>query len=263
MTDDQDAIAANQPNESVASTDSGHFYRQPVEWRLDQIIAEIDAQHAGQVAIGFLDIDRFGEIEEAHGWGLADALLKAVETALSNAEQATFSGRYVRDAFMALYPNLSLEDAFLVIERLRQQLSSTAFALESGLEKATITVTFSAGIASYPGEAQTRNEMVTLAEEATRRALENGGNRAALARPVNMTPKTSHYLPPQLDRLRQLAHQQGRAEAELLREALDDLLRKYDQRIARRGLVGLLNRSADDQPATKGGASPGKTLAKK
>lgn len=236
-----------------ASTDSGRFYRQPVEWRLDQIIAEIDASHSGQVTVAFLDIDRYGLVEEEHGWGLADALLKAVEAMLTKAEQVAFSGRYVRDSFMALYRDLSLEETFLVAEHLRQKLSSTTFELESGQEMAKVNVTFSCGIASYPGDPPSRSELVTLVEEAARRALEGGGNRTALARPVNMVPKTSHYMPPQLERLRELAHQHGRAEAELLREALDDLLRKYDQRVARRGLVGLLNRDAGRETAKRGG----------
>jgi len=49
-----------------------------------------------------------------------------------------------------------------------------------------------------------------------------------------MVPKTSHYLPTQLGRLRALREQLSRSEASLLREALSDLLRKYDQRDARR-----------------------------
>jgi len=254
---DNPLATAGSADEPAPSTDSGIFYRQPVEWRLDLILGKIANRLSDQVTIAYFDIDRYGQVEEEHGWGIADALLKAVEAELTHAEQATFSGRYVRDGFMVLYENVGLEDAFLIAERLRHQLSTTVFKLDSGIEKAKVSVTFSAGIAGYPGESQTRHEIVALAEEAARRALENGGNRSALARPVNMVPKTSHYLPPQLERLRELAHQQGRAEAELLREALDDLLRKYDQRVARRGLVGLLNKGATGELVSKGGGNKG------
>src|SRR5262245_2897086 len=184
------ADADSQQASADASTDSGRFYRQPVEWRLDQMIAEIDVNHSGQVTVAYLDIDRYGLIEEEHGWGLADALLKAVEAMLAKADHAAFTGRYVRDSFMVLYRDLSLEEAFLVAEQLRQKLSSTDFALESGQEKAKVNVTFSCGIATYPGDPPARSELVTLVEEAARRALEGGGNRTSLARPVNMVPKT-------------------------------------------------------------------------
>jgi hypothetical protein len=44
-----------------------------------------------------------------------------------------------------------------------------------------------------------------------------------------MVTKTSHYAPGQLSKLRELATMKGVGDAALLREALDDLLRKYDR----------------------------------
>ena len=43
-----------------------------------------------------------------------------------------------------------------------------------------------------------------------------------------MVTKTSHYTQHQLHKLSELAQEEGVGEAALLREALDDLLRKYD-----------------------------------
>jgi hypothetical protein len=45
-----------------------------------------------------------------------------------------------------------------------------------------------------------------------------------------MVTKTSHYTATQLQRLAGLAKEVKRNEASLLREALDDLLRKYTDR---------------------------------
>lgn len=44
-----------------------------------------------------------------------------------------------------------------------------------------------------------------------------------------MVTKTSHYTQGQLERLAALAKRENLGEAALLREALDDLLRKYDK----------------------------------
>jgi hypothetical protein len=49
-----------------------------------------------------------------------------------------------------------------------------------------------------------------------------------------MAPKTSHYTLTQLERLSELAKEQGVGEAVLLREALDDLLIKYKHAFASR-----------------------------
>lgn len=43
-----------------------------------------------------------------------------------------------------------------------------------------------------------------------------------------MITKTSHYTYEQLQRLSELSKKEGMGEAILLREALDDLLKKYD-----------------------------------
>jgi hypothetical protein len=42
-----------------------------------------------------------------------------------------------------------------------------------------------------------------------------------------MVPKTTHFTLTQLERLSRLAQERNRVEADLLREALDDLLIKY------------------------------------
>jgi predicted DNA-binding protein len=46
-----------------------------------------------------------------------------------------------------------------------------------------------------------------------------------------MITKTSYYTAPQLERLSALAKKTKRNEATLLREALDDILKKYDDQL--------------------------------
>jgi hypothetical protein len=48
-----------------------------------------------------------------------------------------------------------------------------------------------------------------------------------LAQEERMVTKTTHYTQTQLERLAKLAEERNLGEAELLREALDDLLTKY------------------------------------
>ena len=55
-----------------------------------------------------------------------------------------------------------------------------------------------------------------------------GRNKVTLAREKKMVTKTSHYTLGQLEGLSRLAKREGLNEATLLREALDDLLRKHN-----------------------------------
>lgn len=216
--------------------ETGQFQREPIERWIDEIIAQIKLENAGHVSVVYLDIDGYTHIEEEYGYRVADVLLNRIADELRKIEKADMAGRYVRDSFLIIYNDLTMESAFLEAEQWRKQLSEMTFELNVEGQEYVIRTTFSAGVATFPGDPTDRYELISLAEDAAGQAYEAGGSRTTFGRSVNMTPKTSHYTPAQLDRLRTLRNRLGRSEASLLREALDDLLRKYDQRDLRRGL---------------------------
>ncbi len=215
---------------------TGQIHRLPTEMHIRQIVERIQQNKSGVVSVACLDIDGFSEIEKRHNYKMADSLLAAIVARMEDQElgKITLFRRYVRDSFLAVFDGLTLEEAFLETEQLRRTLSQTPFTVIDGQQQAEVRVTFSAGVATYPGDPEDHHELISLAEDAARHGYESGGNRTIFGRTVNMTPKTSHYSPNQLERLRELRNRLGRSEASLLREALDDLLRKYDQRDIRR-----------------------------
>ncbi len=215
---------------------TGQLRRRPTEDFIHQLVEQIDERGSGVVSVACLDIDGFSKLEEGYGYTLADIALDAVAAYLEDFAAAAFSARYVRDSFLIVYEGLTLEQAFLEIEQLRSKLTQKTFIISDGSREASMDFAFSAGVATYPGDPEDHLELISLAEAAAARAYEEGGHRTILGRAVNMTPKTSHYSPAQLERLRELRERLGRSEASLLREALDDMLRKYDQRDSRRSL---------------------------
>ncbi|MHB1681294.1 MAG: GGDEF domain-containing protein, partial [Bacilli bacterium] len=58
---------------------------------------------------------------------------------------------------------------------------------------------------------------------------ELGGNRVGLPQPEEMVMKSCYYSSARLRRLKLVAEKEARPESVLLREALDDLLKKYDR----------------------------------
>lgn len=227
-------MAQAQPYTHV---DTGYLRRKPVEWTLKRLIDRIQADGRGVVSVAYYDIDGFTIIEQQHGYELADKLLEGVARTLDDIGEADLAAWYVRDSFLLIYDGATIDDVFFKTETIRRQLSETTFHVQGTERSADLAPTFSAGVATYPGDPEDHTELIDLAEDAARRAHESGGNRSTFGRAENMIPKTSHFLPTQLERLRTLKDHTSRSEASLLREALSDLLRKYDQRDSRRHLV--------------------------
>lgn len=173
------------------------------------------------VVLAILDLDLFGEHNARQGREAPDAALRELPAALAAAagpEASVF--RYGGDAFAAVWRGVEKEQAFLAVERFRAAGLAMAHALPG--------LTLSGGIAAAPEDGARAPELLNKAFEALYRAKVSGRDKLCLAREEKMVTKTSHYTQGQLLGLRRLAEREGIKDAELLREALNDLLRKYN-----------------------------------
>lgn len=180
-------------------------------------------------SLAYLDVDNFMQVNGTHGHVGGDAVLKG----LANVIQKHLSGdmqvfRYGGDEFALLFPEIEREQAFLRLERIRSEVEAIDSYVGDVPEKSyPARVTITAGIAAYPIDGEDENALLRKADAATYRAKVAGRNRIMLAYEERMVPKTAHFTQTQLERLAELAKEQGVSDAVLLREALDDLLVKY------------------------------------
>lgn len=187
------------------------------------------AQETGDPLSFFLmDTDSFHELNVAHGRQAGDAVLLGVTKMLRATLPARAAiVRYGGDEFGGALPDTRLDDAFTIVEELRRQIA--AMRLEDWPD---LTITCSVGLAVYPANGSTDIELVREADQALYLAKATGRNKVSL--PLSddrMITKTSYYTRTQLERLAALAKTLGRNEASLLREALDDVLKKYNDQL--------------------------------
>jgi diguanylate cyclase (GGDEF)-like protein len=195
----------------------------------EQFKAILEAALAGETAfsIAFADIDFFKDINDQYGHATGDKVLTSLaDTFRAILGDRAILGRYGGDEFALLFPAMEREQAFLLLEQLRQSMESLKIPVE-GEDNLFIQVKICAGLASFPVDGQSENELIRKADQALYRAKEGGRNRVRLAYEEKMVPKTTHFTLTQLERLSRLAQERNRVEADLLREALDDLLIKY------------------------------------
>lgn len=178
------------------------------------------------LSLALIDVDKFKNINDEYGHIAGDKLLVAAAQVIGKyAGNSVMVGRYGGDEFVIIFPNEEREQAFLKMEQVRQALSQYELPLDTGSSIKGIPI--SAGIASFPVDGRTENELWRKADHALYRAKVGGRNQLRLAFEERMVPKTTHYTQTQLERLSKLAEERGVNEADLLREAMDDFLTKY------------------------------------
>ncbi|OGN97970.1 MAG: hypothetical protein A2Z71_08170 [Chloroflexi bacterium RBG_13_50_21] len=187
--------------------------------------AKVNSQET-PLSLSLLDIDHFYKINEQYGHVTGDRVLVTVAEAIkANSGINSIIGRYGGDEFVILFPGEEREQAFLKMEQIRQELSRRELGGEN--EQTISGINISGGVASFPMDGRTENELIRKTDQALYRAKISGRNQIRLAYEERMVPKTTHYTQTQLERLSKLAEERGVNEADLLREAMDDFLTKY------------------------------------
>lgn len=176
------------------------------------------------VALAMLDIDLLSEVNSRYGHTVGDHILAIVANFLTE----TAPGGAFRtggDEFVLIMPDLSLEQAFLKMEILRARVAAATpdFNLPNDH-----TITISIGVAQYPRDAKTARALLQAADVALGTIKESGRNQVGLPLNEEMVMKSCYYPSTSLRKLRALGDRHGRNDSSLLREALDDLFRKYD-----------------------------------
>lgn len=140
-----------------------------------------------RVAMLYLDLDRFKEINDQLGHATGDALLCEVAQRLSAAmRESDTVARLGGDEFAILLPNIALlEDALAAAEKLRRALHQP-FSLNGR----DVVIAGSIGIALYPDHGDSAERLLHLADDAMYAAKRRGGNRLLMtsAPPVPPPP---------------------------------------------------------------------------
>lgn len=126
------------------------------------------------MALAMLDIDHFKQVNDRFGHAAGDSVLKSISRLLKQRLRKTdLIGRYGGEEFVALLLDTDADQAFEVIDELRQHFSQIEHFpdREGGLQ-----VTFSGGIAAFP-EFNTANSLSEAADQALYTAKSYGRNR--------------------------------------------------------------------------------------
>ena len=122
-----------------------------------------------------LDIDHFKTVNDTHGHHIGDEIIKALADSMQTAFRAAdIPCRYGGEEFAIVMPDSSVEAASLATGRLQAEF--TAMCVARNLPDAG-DMTFTAGIANYPKDADTVEELIVRADQRLYRGKESGRNQ--------------------------------------------------------------------------------------
>jgi len=125
---------------------------------------ERSRRYGHDLSLIFIDLDHFKRINDTYGHLVGSALLAEVGRLFEhNMRKINLACRYGGDEFAILLPSTTKAGAFGLARILRETLNKTKF---SGGDDHAISITASYGIASFPGDALNKEELIQLADSA-------------------------------------------------------------------------------------------------
>jgi diguanylate cyclase (GGDEF)-like protein/putative nucleotidyltransferase with HDIG domain len=150
------------------------FNRRHFDERIKQ---EIDrhSRYRSMLSLILLDLDFFKAYNDTQGHMAGDKVLELIGQLLNGAiRNADIAFRYGGDEFAVILPQSATNDAFIVAERIRGKIANE-------MNKKNISITASLGLASWPTDGVTADELVRVTDRALYYAKETGGNRTCIA----------------------------------------------------------------------------------
>ncbi len=132
-------------------------------------------------SVVMIDLDRFKLVNDRFGHAAGNDLLKQISAAIRGASRDSDSAfRYGGDEFVVILAGTDAEHAGPVAERIRGSIAALV-GPSSGLHAAGLNLDASAGVATYPSDGATPDEILLAADRACFVAKRSGGGRVAAA----------------------------------------------------------------------------------
>ncbi len=132
-----------------------------------------------QFSIVICDMDDFKRINDTYGHLSGDMVIKSFSQIINKSIRTLdVTGRYGGDEFVIILPETSSEDAYGIIDRLRIEIEGTDFRVISK-EKVSITASF--GIATFPQDGMSSDDLIIASDERLYKAKNLGKNSIACA----------------------------------------------------------------------------------
>ena len=136
-------------------------------------------RYGGFAAILYVDIDDFRKVNSLYGHQAGDMVLEDLGAIMGNAVRTCdVLGRLSDDEFLAILPETDRREATVVAGRIREGIEEYSLQLAEGQID---FVRVSVGVAAYPVNGDTMENVISAAHNAAAKAKDGGGNTVLVA----------------------------------------------------------------------------------
>jgi diguanylate cyclase (GGDEF)-like protein len=129
------------------------------------------------LALALIDLDYFKQINDTYGHAVGDrALIALARICQSNIRPLDIFARFGGDEFVLLLPETNREQAYTVVERIRQLLT----AQPTDVDGQAVSLSISSGIAGLSSAQESLDSLLARADQALYQAKGAGRNRVGL-----------------------------------------------------------------------------------
>jgi diguanylate cyclase (GGDEF)-like protein len=192
ITDDEIRILTMFANQAGLAIENSYLYEQTVlqahtdslthlwnhgffQQMLSQLIEEAKRKNL-PLSLAIIDIDDFKNYNDNLGHQKGDILLQQIADLLRNSSRKfDYVCRYGGEEFCIIFPQTPKKEALQIAERLRKSVQDYPFLHKEIQPSHAITI--SVGIASYPQDAASKEELLLHADKALYQAKHQGKNK--------------------------------------------------------------------------------------
>lgn len=177
---------------SMALTDplTGLYNRRYFEVHLQKLLQK-NQQSKKAMAVLMMDIDHFKSINDTHGHGVGDEILKIFAHRVKDSLRSfDLVARLGGEEFVVILPDVSTEMAYFIAERLRRAISDEPFACSAEGGKVSVTTSLGAVIVEASSDLS-MEEILKLSDDALYDAKGTGRNATVFDGKGKLDP--GHY----------------------------------------------------------------------
>jgi len=155
---------------------------------------DLAVRHRRAMALAMLDLDNFKKVNDTFGHRIGDHVLAEISTMITQGIRSSdILARYGGEEFAIILPETTLEEAFMLSERLRVSIAANSLDLSNGPPRMTVSI----GVAAVPSpQIDTPSQLVEAADRALYLAKSEGRNCVRRFRPESENRRDSRQVDP-------------------------------------------------------------------